>query len=89
MGGHVLCSGIYCPPAAPAGAGWRCLGSKAWPCTMRSSRPAIHPQVVAENTTDEWSVHRPRELKPGPFAATLYVDAAHKPAPGELKEKNW
>jgi len=53
--------------------------------------PPLHPpththQVVAEDTTDEWSIHRPRELKPGAFGPAIYKALGH---PGSVKEKNW
>jgi hypothetical protein len=41
---------------------------------------------VAEDTADEWSIHRPRELKPGSFGPPMYKAAGH---PGPVKEKNW
>lgn len=48
--------------------------------------PYTRSQVVAEDTADEWSIHRPRELKPGSFAAAIYSGAGR----GEpVKEKNW
>eukprot|EP00878_Enallax_costatus_P004680 GHUV01004928.1.p1 GENE.GHUV01004928.1~~GHUV01004928.1.p1 ORF type:complete len:402 (+),score=109.70 GHUV01004928.1:2577-3782(+) len=43
-------------------------------------------QVVAENTNDQWSIHRPTELKPGAFADQLYKGIKGR---GTIKEKNW
>lgn len=43
-------------------------------------------QVVAENTNDQWSIHRPTELKPGVFADQLYKGIKGR---GTIKEKNW
>jgi hypothetical protein len=46
-------------------------------------------QVVAENTTDQWSIHRPRELKPGVHAHEIWR-GKYKPQDGDpIKEKNW
>ncbi|GBF99713.1 hypothetical protein Rsub_12425 [Raphidocelis subcapitata] len=41
-------------------------------------------QVVALDKSDPWSIRRPRELKPGPFAGSLY-----QPRGEPIKEKNW
>jgi hypothetical protein len=37
-----------------------------------------HVQVVAHNVTDEWSIHRPRELRAGQFADQLYKVRKHR-----------
>lgn len=44
-------------------------------------------QVVAEDTNDEWSIHRPRELKPGSFGPAIYKELTGRGEP--IKEKNW
>ena len=49
--------------------------------------PRAASKVVSEDTTDEWSVHRPRELKPGPFGTAIYRDSTGRGEP--IKEKNW
>lgn len=37
-----------------------------------------YAQVVAHNVTDEWSIHRPRELRAGQFADQLYKVRKHR-----------
>ncbi|KAI8469311.1 MAG: hypothetical protein J3K34DRAFT_424307 [Monoraphidium minutum] len=48
-------------------------------------------QVVSEDSADDWTLHRPRELKLGRFAPAIYAEAAEDAAArGEhVKEKNW
>jgi len=46
-------------------------------------------QVVAEAGTDEWSITKPRELRPGPFAAAIYKRQAAGAHHHAVKEKNW
>jgi hypothetical protein len=45
------------------------------------------PQVVAEGSSGgQWSLPRPKELKPGQFAAALYRSRS---SAEPVKEKNW
>jgi hypothetical protein len=66
------CESISCivtrsMPAACA----RVLSTAACVCL---TLPSGCIQVVAENTGDSWSIHRPTELKPGIFAPQLYTN---------------
>jgi hypothetical protein len=45
--------------------------------------------VVAEDTRDEWSIHRPRELKLGEFGPAIYREQSAASHGAPLKEKNW
>ena len=57
-------------------------------CLHTRTLPSLPPsQVVAEDTNDEWSIHRPRELKPGSFGPPIYKDLVGRGVP--IKEKNW
>jgi hypothetical protein len=41
---------------------------------------------VSEKPDDDWSIHRPTELKPGIFRDQLYKD---RKSAEPIKEKNW
>lgn len=66
------CESISCKLTRSMLAAWaRFLSTAACVCLPL---PSGCIQVVAENSGDSWSIHRPTELKPGIFAPQLYTN---------------